>query len=39
VHAKVSLAPAIYYTKGLTENYDDLIPDKFYGGLSVAITF
>jgi hypothetical protein len=39
VHAKVTLAPAIYYSKGLTENYDDLIPDKFYGGLSVAITF
>jgi hypothetical protein len=39
VHAKVSLAPAIYYSKGLTENYDDLIPDKFYGGLTVAIAF
>ena len=39
VHAKVTLAPGIYYSKGLTENYDDLIPDKFYGGLSVAVTF
>jgi hypothetical protein len=39
VHPKVTLGPAIYYSKGLTENYDDLIPDKFYGGLSVAITF
>jgi hypothetical protein len=39
VHAKVTLGPGIYYSKGLTENYDDLIPDKFYGGLSVAVAF
>jgi hypothetical protein len=38
VHPKVTLGPGIYYSKGLTD-FDDLIPDKFYGGVSVAITF
>jgi len=34
----LSLGPGIYYSKGLTE-FDDLIPDKFYGGVTVAVTF
>ena len=38
VNAHLSLGPGIYYSKGLTD-FDDVIPDKFYGGLSVAYTF
>jgi hypothetical protein len=38
IGAHLALGPGVYYSKGLTD-FDDLIPDKFYGGLSVAVTF
>jgi hypothetical protein len=39
VSPHLSIAPAMYYSKGLTADYDDIIPDKFYGGLTIAVTF